>query len=97
MSHIAKRPRGLWRSQRIHGKDTEAIVTDFEIEHITDSSQEPSPVPKKRRLSSNEKTPILQRSKADVEDWEDVKELFARAVDRYEGALDWQETPEQSE
>jgi len=82
----SKRPRGLWRSQRSHGKLAEAIVTDLDFEDVTDP-QEPSPVAKKRRLSYSEKPASWQRSKADVEDWEDVKELFAHAVDQYEGAF----------
>jgi hypothetical protein len=82
----SKRPRGLWRSQRSHGKVPEAIVTDLDIEDVTDP-QELTPVPKKPRLSYSEKPASLQRSKADVEEWEDVKELFAHAVDQYEGAF----------
>lgn len=85
-SMASKRPRGLWKSQRTNGKVTEAIVTDIHIEHIPEP-QDISPVTKKRRLSYTEKSPVIQRSKADVEDWEDVKELFAHAVDKYEGTL----------
>lgn len=60
-------------------------MTDLHIEHVAEAQVPESPATKKRRLSYTEKSPVPQRSYADVEEWEDVKELFANAVDKYEG------------
>jgi hypothetical protein len=89
MSNL-KRPRGLFKAHLARGKVSEPLVTDLQIEHLEDPEDtQLSPLSKKRRLSpSHEQTPRAQsqeRSKAGVEDWEDIKELFSNAIDKYEG------------
>jgi hypothetical protein len=83
----SKRPRGLFKAHLARGKPSEPLVTDLHIEHLEDP--ENNQLSKKRRLSpAHEQTSGTQgqeRSKADVEDWEDIKELFSNAIDKYEG------------
>lgn len=88
---MSKRPRGLLAAHKqARGKDNQPIVTDLYVEQIEEHDELQSPTShKKRRFSPiNELSSQSQRherSMADVEDWEDVKELFATAVDKYEG------------
>jgi hypothetical protein len=90
MSNL-KRPRGLFKAHLARGKISEPLVTNLHIEHLEDpESTQLSPLSKKRRLSPSHEQQIpgtqgQERSKADVEDWEDIKELFSNAIDKYEG------------
>jgi hypothetical protein len=89
---MSKRPRGLWKSLRSNGKAPESVVTDIiHIEHVV-ADDDPENLSysssKKRRLSSSNSSlsQSQERLKSDVEDWEDIKDLFSNAVYKYEGS-----------
>lgn len=94
---MSKRPLGIYSSQRAKGSLVEPVVTDIHIEHIEtleepDSASSDAPSTKKRRLSLDQAPPLfalaesrpIERSKAAIEDWEDIKEVFATATEKYE-------------
>jgi hypothetical protein len=90
MSNL-KRPRGLFKAHLARGKLSEPLGTDLHIEQLEDLEEfQSSPSSKKRRLSPGleqilPRARSQERSKADVEDWEDIKVHFSNAVDKYEG------------
>ena len=95
---MSKRPRGLLAAHKqARGKDNQPVVTDIYVEQLEELDEYESPAAsKKRRVSLQDLTPRIQRQErtvADVEDWEDIKELFSTAVDKYEGPCPYSRVP----
>jgi hypothetical protein len=87
-----KRPRGLWKSQRSSGKPSPSELRPEDGTPDPDGDldvQQSSKRPK--RDGSPEQHDDLDVSRrvdsaVDIEDWDDLKELFNGVIDKYEGA-----------
>lgn len=85
-----KRPRGLWKSQRSSGKPSPSELRP------EDGSPEPDgdtdlkqPTKRLKRDGSPEHdeldVPRRAEGTGDIEDWDDLKELFNGVIEKYEG------------
>ena len=87
-----KRPRGLWKSQRSSGKPSpsELRPEDGTPDPDGDGDTEPrQPTKRPKRDGSPEhddlNVPRGAESATDIEDWDDLKELFNGVIEKYEG------------
>ncbi len=85
-----KRPRGLWKSQRSSGKPspTELRPEDGTPDPDGDTDfKQPTKRPKRDGSPEHDvlDVPRGAESATDIEDWDDLKELFNGVIEKYEG------------
>ena len=88
-----KRPRGLWKSQRSSGKPspTELRPEDGTPDPDPDGDADFKQPTKRAKRDSSPEHDVLDvprgaESATDIEDWDDLKELFNGVIEKYEGA-----------
>jgi hypothetical protein len=91
-SGLMKRPRGLWKSQRSSGKPSPSELRPEDGTPNDDGDTDVrQPAKRPKRDGSDEHdgpgdSRRVERAAADVEDWDDLKELFNDVIEKYEGA-----------
>ncbi|KAJ7849976.1 hypothetical protein B0H14DRAFT_2764127 [Mycena olivaceomarginata] len=95
-SPMRARPRGLWKggkskqtldfdaprpAKRYRSEDTSSEDDSFEGYCLLEYSPEPSEC----SIMDTSSEPVPPEVESHLEDWEDLKELFARAAEQYEG------------
>ena len=101
-SRSMKRPRGLFRSQRSSGKPSPSEIRpedgnadgdgDGDGDGDTDAKQQPTKRPKRDGSAEDDgldgllDVPRRVGRAADIEDWDDLKDLFNGAIEKYERA-----------
>jgi hypothetical protein len=86
-----KRPRGLWKSQRSSGKPSPSELRPEEgtpePDGDTDLNQ-PTKRLKRDGSLEHDELDVHRRAESagDIEDWDDLKDLFNDVIKKYEGA-----------
>ena len=88
---MMKRPRGLWKSQRSSEKSSpsELRPEDGTPDPDPDADvKQPTKRPKRDGSPENDVLDVSGRAEraADIDDWDDLKQLFQAAIEKYEGA-----------
>jgi hypothetical protein len=87
-----KRPRGLWKSQRSSGKPSPSELRPEDGTPDDDGDMDTKQPTKRAKRDDSighdglDVPRRVERAAADIEDWDDLKELFDDVIEKYEGA-----------
>jgi len=89
-SRPMKRPRGLWKSQRSSGKPSPSELRPEGGTPDPDADPDAEQPTKRAKRDGSPEHDVLDVARradgaGDIEDWDDLKELFNGVIEKYEG------------